>query len=370
MYYTTEKRDSLVLEVHFCIISFMPVKEGTPNNVERSVLKGRMRSGLQQPLVAIVSENPERSFQAQYLPRLFPTDDRVKWDNEGNVWIVSYRSKDKVKDVDYERWGIYKDVEAAIRGTGYVAEAYGKDGERSTNVKNVITQVRDLSRSFQRPGITLLEINQMAQVAATTLVENNYDTAVKPEKQEVVKKIMEAVRVDKLDRVNPSRSRLILSHAWVDLIQELLIDQRIEDKYSALRSALIRSREFQRFLLEQAAAYLEDAVTLRRGDYEEARTIRELKIFARRYLSNHFINTKPYSRVAAKSRFLIVHTGTQKEIGSLSGYIGNDAEIYKGTPQLSQLDGRDRKKRLSQISTAIKEVLKEGEDALVPKDNQ
>lgn len=345
----------------------------TPNNIERGVLKKRSGTALATRVFGnkpyIEPENPAKSREVRDLPSLIPNDHRIRFNPQGDVYIVSYRKKPQ-ETTPRSRWGKYKDIEAAIRGAGYVREAYGMgSGEEIGKVRKVIDLVKGLSSDLQKRGVTPLDMGLMAQDAAAALVKSGFDTAVKFEKRQILEKIMSATNLDRQNRVNPSRSRLILSHAWIDLIQELLVGQRIEDKYGSVRAKLIRSREFQRFLLSQAASYIEDAATLRRGDHEEGRTIRELKAFAQRYLSNQFINTKPYSQVAAVSRYLIMTTGTPLEKQNLAKYIGEDAVIYDVLP-MSRLTPELRKRRLAGIKGRIERVLEDGEVALVPKDSK
>lgn len=358
----------------------MVLKEGEARHkIETSVLKKRAGRRLQHRVpdskAFIVPEDPEKSEYVLQQPRLFPRDHRIRHNPEGEVFIVSYRGKAKKKEeqqpgkVSLIRWSRYSDIETAIRGAEHVRKKYDipNNGEAIGNIRNVIDLVKDLSLELQQRGVTDIGMGLMSTKAGEVLLQNGYDTAVKPGKIKIFEQIMSATNLDSLDRVNPSRSRLILSHVWIDLIQELLVGRRVEEKYKTVREKLIRSREFQRFLLSQAAAYIDESVSQRTGHHEEERTTGELKTFAREYLSSHFINTMPYSQVAAVSRFLIVHKGTPEEVITLSKYIGEDAQMFEGTPRLSQLDGRERKRRLSQISILIKRVLKEGEEALTPK---
>lgn len=340
------------------------------HNIERGVLKKRAGPGLQDRIFngesSIEPENPDKSREVIGFPRLFSSDHRIRYNQEGDVFIVSYRERGEGY---LTRWSTYPDIETAIRGAEHVREKYNiPNGEEIGKVRNVIGLVKDLSVNLQERGIAPLDMRSMAEYAAEALVQSGFDTAVKPKKIQIMEKIMSATDLDKRNRVNPSRSRLILSHAWVDLIQELLVGRRIEEKFGSVREKLIRSREFQCFLLSQAVEYIDEAVGQRTGHHEEERTIGELKTFARDYLSSQFINTKPYSQVAAISRFLITHTGTQEELIALSRYIGDNAQIFEGTPRFSHLGGGDKKRRLLQISKAITGVLKDGENALSPKE--
>lgn len=347
----------------------MVLKEGEVhhNRIERHVLKARAGTAeerLNKKKADIEAKNRERDLEIGSHPRLFPGDYRIRHSPTGEVYVRTYRTKEKIRPI----WLPYPDIETAIRASEHIMEKYEiPDGNEIGKVRNVIGLVKDLSSELQQRGVTEIGMGLMSTKAGEVLAENRYDTAVGPGKKKILEQIMSATNLDSLDRVNPSRSRLILSHVWIDLIQELLVGRRVEEKYRTVREKLIRSREFQRFLLSQAAAYIDEAVSQRVGHHEEEMTTRELKTFAREYLSNHFINTMPYSRVAAISRFLIMHTGTSEEVMALSKYIGEDAQMFEGTPRLSQLDGRERKRRLSQISVAIKRILEEGEDALPPK---
>lgn len=268
------------------------------------------------------------------------------------------------------RWSKPEDLEAGIRQADHVREVYDpKTGKEVEKTKLVISLVRDLSVHMQKEILFPLDIQLMAEKSANTLMQAGFIDAQKERRQEVVAKILKAASLDSQHRVNSPRSRLILSHAWVDLIRELLVSKMTENKYASIGAKLIREREFERFLLSQVASHI-GLLTQPGNSFEAARNIAELKFFVRQYLSKDIMRLKPYASLAATSRFLILNTGTQDELNTLRNYIGDKADMYYGTPPFTQLSFGDQTKRLGGIKKNIEQSLDIGELFLYTKTSE
>ncbi len=340
-----------------------PQEAANKHGIERHNLRraGGMQGRLIDPNLVIGEENKARSDEVRHvdIKYLFPTDNRIRYHKyNGDVYLKSYR---KVKSRSLVRWSKLVDLEAAIRLSGHVIEAYDpKTGKEIEKTRTAISLVRSLSIRLQRSGLFPMDMQLMAEDAALELTQAGFINAQKEEKQKTVEKVMKAARLDSVNRVNPSRSRLILSHAWVDLIRELLIGKMTENKYVSIQAKLIRERELERFVLLQTASYI-DELTRGQSSFEESRSAVEFKQFARQFLSNEVVKLKPYSRVAATARFLIMNTGTEEELEKLRKYIGDDAGMYRGTPPLTKLAREEQQKRLRGIKMEIVNILQEGE---------
>ena len=338
-------------------------KEGTANNLERHVLK-RAKS-LQHRLIeseqVFVSENADRQREAfgQHTAFLIPGDDRIRHHRyKGELFLKSYRKVNKQANV---RWSKPEDVEAGIRMADHVREAYDpQTGREIEKTHQVVALVHSLSVAMQQEGVKPLDMQKMAEDAASQLTEAGFINAQKDSRVDTVEKIMRAANLDSRKRVNTPRSRMIVSHVWVDLIRELLVGKMTENKYSRIGAKLIREREFERFLMFQTLAHIAemDGVT---SSFEDARSSRELKMFIGRYLSRDVIKLKPYAKMAARVRFLIMNTGTEEELSQLRQYIGEEADMYRGTPPFTKLEGPDKKRRLQGVRQSLVEGLEVAE---------
>lgn len=345
-----------------------PIEVPPPNKkhgIERKVLKraGGMQGRLIDPTTVYVPENPVRHQEVwnKDTAFVFTTDDRVRHNKyTGDLFIKSYRN---VNGKSLVRWSHPVDVEAGIRLADHVKEAYdsatGREVERT---KGAISLVKDLSVDFQKPGLAPLDIQLMSEEAAATLAKLGFIDAVKEEKLDVVKKIMRAAALDSKTRVNGPRSRMILSHVWVDLIHELLVEKMTGNKYTSIKAKLIREREFERFVLDQTVSHI-DEQTQTSSSFEDRRSVLELKHFVAKYLSSDVVKLKPYSQVAAISRFLLMTTGTQAEFDLLRKYIGDKADAYRNTKPLTDpsLDRADKIIVLADVRKKIIECAEIGE---------
>lgn len=334
------------------------------NAIERYNLKraGGMQARLLDPTMVSMPENQVRHEEVweKDAAFLFGTDNRIRYHKyHGELYIKSYR---KFKGQSRVRWSHPVDVEAGIRQADHVREAYDpKTGNEVEKTKHVIELVRDLSHYFQQPGLTLLDFGLAATQAADTLVQTGFVDAVKEERQDVVDKIMKAASLDSLSRPNASRSRMILSHVWVDLIHELLVHKMTENKYANIQAKLIREREYERFVLGQTVLHIEEQIRASTG-FEDRRSVLELKQFVNQYLGPDVVKLKPYAKKAATARFLIMNTGTKEELEALRKYIGDEADMYYATPTLVQTD---KVRRLTQIKKDISQGLEIGDLFLV-----
>lgn len=336
-----------------------PVETRTKNNIERKILQraGGMQGGLFDVNLTYPPENIVRNTEVwdKNVDFLFPGDDRVRYHRfTGDAFFKSFRN-------GRVRWSKPIDIENGIRLANHVQEAYDpKTGREVEKTKQVISLVRDLSISFQKQGLVPLDIQLMAVEAGEKLAGTGFVNAEKESKQEIVGKIVRAASLDSKARVNSARSRLILSHAWVDLIKELLVGKVIENKYGSIGAKFVREREFERFVLSQVNSHIDELLRVS-SSFEDRRNIRELKAFAARYLSRDVIKLKPYSVVAATSRFLIMNTGSKEELDMLKKYIGEDAGMYYGTTPFTKLDKEKQISRLKGVKSMIREGLDIGE---------
>lgn len=369
--------------------------ENTPNAIERELLKrGR---GLQGKMnlgeTVYINENPAIAEQVETFRYLFPFDSRLKYSSEGDIWILSYPpivkslsedmfadlpSSKKQRKFAQRRWSNAQDIEKAIRMANHVAEAYEKDeGEVSKNTLGVVDLVKDLSYEYQKPGITETELTERAQETANTLVATKYANARKPEKLKIKNMLLAAGQKDVLQRINPSRSRMIISNAWIDLSKELIVNRIIGEKYRTMEWKLRQERDFERFCLEQTAARIDEIETIREGSPEFKRLLSELELFVYRYNSSDYVKAKPYSKVAAITRFLmfgngqhaafddngnIDRGGTNPDLQLLAKYIGKEeAQLYWGTPKFKELKPEEKIVRLRTIASSIHQTLEEGD---------
>lgn len=337
----------------------------TQNNVERHILKRAhgLQATLIDPSLVSVPENWARHEEVwgKNVDFTFPADKRVRHHKyEGKLFIKSYR---KIKNINRVRWSRLEDIEAGVRQADHIIDAYDPEGGKEVGkTKQVIELVKDLSKDFQQSGLTHMDIRLIAEKGALGLLQAGFINAQRSQRLEIADKITRAAQLDSKTRVNSSRSRLILSHVWVDLIRELLVGRVTEDKYTSIQAKLIREREFERFLLGQVVAHI-DGLSGKTESFEDPRRLQEIKAFAREYLSPQMVKLKPYARMAAISRFLIVNTGTAEELDALRKYIGDEADMYAGTPALTSqnLSREERIRRLGGIKTMIEEGLEIGE---------
>lgn len=338
-------------------------RPGDKNRIERKVLKraGGMQAQLIDPTTVFIPENQVRHQEVWNKDTvfLFTTDNRIRYNKfTGDLFIKSYR---KVNGQSRVRWSHPVDLEAGIRQADHVREAYDrKTGVEVEKTKGAIGLVRDLSVEFQESGLTPLEIRLMSEKAAATLTDLGFVDAVKEEKQLVVEKIMKAATLDSRTRVNSSRSRMILSNVWVDLIHELLVEKMTENKYASIQAKLIREREFERFVLGQTVSYIDEQARSSSG-FENRRSVLELKQFVKKYLSSDVVKLQPYARVAAISRFLIMNTGTAEELDALRRFIGDDADMYYGTKPFMDLEKPEKTNRLTGVKQKIIQIGEIGE---------
>lgn len=369
--------------------------EKIPNAIEREVLKrGRGLQGrMNLEEVVYFNEAPAVAEQVEPFRNLFFFDDRLKCSPEGDVWILSYPpitkpvTEDMFPDLPpakkprkfvQRRWSNAEDIEKAIRMAGHVADAYEKgQGEAAQNTLGVVDLVKNLSYGYQREGITDEGREELAQETADTLVATKYANARKPEKVKIKNMLLAAGQKDVLQRINPSRSRMIISNAWIDLSRELIVNRIIGEKYRTMEWRLRQERDFERFCLEQTAARIDEIGMVREGSPESKRLLHELEVFVYRYNSSEYVKAKPYSKVAAISRFLMFGDGQQAvfddngridrgelndDLTLLAKYIGKeDAQLYWGTPKFKGLKPNEKMTRLRTIAASIRQTLEEGD---------
>lgn len=360
--------------------------------LEREVLKrgkGLLRQ-MDDQAVLFVDSNIASSMEAESHDPLFPGDKRIRASLAGDIYFISYRSTSRMNalfvdlpegnDTKIEKviWAKSTDVESGIRRSSHIAAKYEPGtGETILNIQEVIQRIHDLSQEYHRSGITEEERQKMAEETAEVLVRTGFANATKPEKVRIMDKVLAAGQRDVLQRINPPRSRMILSNVWIDLTKELIEGRYAKEKYKSIHAKLIRERELERFFLSQVHERINQIDEEREGSREIETEISDIQNFTHQYLNPNQIRVKPYSRAAAIVRFDLFGDGAapafdengevdrQKmnpHLTILSKYIGSDeAQIYKGTPHFKSLSIKDRISRLKGAAFTIEEALNEGE---------
>lgn len=346
-----------------------PVEVIAGNKIERHILRraGGMQGRLFDPDIKANPENVTRHAEVwrDDVSYLFPGDDRVRWNTyTGELFLRSSRQR---KGEQVIRWSKPLDLENGIRMAGRVSESYDpKTGKEMLKIKDAIQLIKGLSQSFQKPGLRSLEMDAFAKEAVDRLSQLGFVSAVNAEKQKIAEQILKAGSRDVLNRVNPARSRLILSNVWVDLIHELLVGKVTENKYASVGAKLTREREFERFVLAQVTSHIEGLLRTPTS-FEDKKNIQDFKVFVRQYLGNDVVRLKPYAKIAAVTRFLVMNTGTKAEHDLLKKYIGEEAEMYYGTKPFTELSQKEREARLKGIRFIIQEELELAEILLHTK---
>ncbi|MFI5265418.1 MAG: hypothetical protein ACHQT7_01610 [Candidatus Levyibacteriota bacterium] len=335
------------------------------NRIERSVLRrGRnlqaKMEGEQMPL--IVDENYAKAEEARGLPPMSGTRNRASYNRHGEIFIVQYRSETVPSK---RRYAKYRDIERAIRGTGYVKEEYDrKNGEAGRKTRGVMAQVRKAAKDFQRRELTNKEIADIAIGTAESLAENGYANAKDLTKQKITRDLLRAQGLDRLGHRNPSRNRLMISHPYIDLERRLLIMNETGTKYDILHSAFIRERALERTFLEAAAEDMEATARLRPGGIRPiSRELPGLKSFVYDYLSPYAIRVAPYAATAAAIRYLILGHMNDTDFSKLEDYLGNEmAKKFVGQKQFRDFTVLGEvQANLRIFAEAIRDVLEYGE---------
>ncbi len=370
--------------------------EATNNAIEREVLKrgGGLQSRMALEDTFYIEERPEISELVAPYDYLFPFDNRIKHSPEGSLWILSYppilkATEDmfpdlppakKPKKVSQRRWSNPDDIETAIRMSGHIADTYKpKEGEVAKDTLGVVDHVKQLSYDYQQPGITEVERENLATQTAEILVATKFANARKPEKLKIRNMLLHAGQRDSLARLNTSRSRIIISNAWIDLSRELIVNRTIGEKYRTMEWRLMQERDMERFCLEQTVARINALNGRRTSSPEFTRLRKDLELFVYTYNSSDYIRAKPYSNIAAISRFLMFGDGQKpavdesgnvvtdemnSDLKTLSRYIGADAGMFWGTRNFRTLTSDEQLRRLEAVGVAISQTLEEGANNL------
>lgn len=346
----------------------MVERGGTPTNrIERKAL--RRGRGLQQVMqdqpALIMDENYARAEETRGLPPMVGTRNWARYNKSGEVFIVQYRNE---SDTIKRRQPKYRDIEHAIRGTGYVKEAYDrKNGEAAKKTRAVMGQVRRAARAFQQPGLTNKEIAGIAVETADALVTAGFANARDRDKKKITRDLLRAQGLDRLGRVNPSRNRLMNAHPYIDLERRLLIINETRTKYEILNNAFIRERVLERGFVEATAEYMDRVAELRPGIREPiSRELPGLRDFVFNYLSPRAVHVAPYVATATAVRYLIIGHMNDADIIKLREYLGPElAEKFVGLKQFRYMNVSEAQDRLKMCAAALRDVLDFGDRNLL-----
>lgn len=341
---------------------------GTPKNrIERHTF--RRGKGLQQAMqdqpALIVDENYARAEEVRGLPFMHGTRNWAKSNKSGEIFIIQYRDE---SDVVKKRQPKFKDIEHAIRGTGYVREEYErKHGEAGQKTRAVMAQVRDAARAFQKPGLTTKDIVDIAVRTADSLVINGFAGSKNRGNKKIASDLLKAQGLDILGRPNPSRNRLMEAHPYIDLERRLLVINETGTKYEILQNAFIRERALERTFLEVTADYMEKVSKLEPGIREPiSRELPGLKDFVFNFLSPNAIRVAPYRETATAVRYLIVGHMNDADFSKLEEYLGPQvARKFLGQKQFRYNTVPDAQARLKICAEALRDVLEYGERNLL-----
>lgn len=355
-------------------------------NIERNILKrgGGLEGKMQGEQVFYVPSDEVKNRQVEELPPLLPFDRRIRVATTGELYVKSYLtskpinspfadySGENYKSIQKVIWNESPDIENAIRRTEHIKTKYEpKTGEVIQGTKDVIGQIFELSDAFHQSGITEQQRIQMIENSASVLASAGFVNAKKPEKQEIVRKIMAAGSRDSLQRINPPRSRLILSNAWIDLTRELIVGRMVKEKYNGIHERLLRERQMERFLLKQTAMRLNEIKMTRDRSVERDQAFKDLSKFIYQYNSPEHIKAKPYSHAAAKVRFFRFGDGDveneNNNLQTLKKYIGDDYEAFRGMKKFDKLNTEEISKRLDDMNHEIQKAIDFGDENLPVK---
>lgn len=361
------------------------MNEGMPTNrIERHILKqgGGLQAEMEFEPTIYMAENEERSREVAGLQNLLPFERRMRYDQQGDIFVRSsppkrtqpdmfpYIVRKKSPRVAYVRWSKLGTIETAIRQASHIAEQYGKSGETTKSTLTVVDTLKGLTQAYQQSNVDEEARLQLEVETAAILEQTGYANATKPEKQGIATQIVSAAKRDSKERINRSRSRLILSHVWIDVSRELIVGRKAGEKYSTLRELLLRERALERFCLEQTEERIENILSIRQGSPELEGLMRDLKLFVYTYNSGEYVKVKPYSRAAAITRFALFGdgqkqddvTGISSDVRKLAQFLGMEEALrYSGAEHFTKLSPEAQRRRLRLVQNEIAEALEKGE---------
>ncbi len=324
-------------------------------------------------------ENPETDAFVQTLPRLIPFDSSMRSELDGSLWIgfdrQSQRPEDKGQIKRVLRWSHAEDIDSGIRMLkNHIAMAYGKDGESRGHVLTVVQQSNKILNRMQQSGITESELADLKNESAEALARSKFFTTYSPVKSRAATKTIAAVDKDILGRINPPRTRFMISKIREDLVRELFYADRIRGKNARRGVELVREREYERLCLETFKAETDELLQDRigSGEFDD-----RVQFYLRRIhwvLSPRAIRVSPYSPLAAEIRFGLYATGNDQEVALLAGYVGDeeaatiqDAHEDFDSPSISAFR---KKEILEDMSGKVAQVLEQSNIRLITPKSQ
>jgi|GEM_PF-4156364 len=298
----------------------------------------RTLSGLQEkmakePTAFLVSS--EKTREIENWPPLVPGEKRVRVDPlTGELGISSWRVIDqsgekispdgvtilmpqgrgRIKGSARQVWSRYPNVETAIRSVIHILEKYDKkSGAAIINTLNSIEIVREILRGYRTGEINPYNLDEIAERVADELDKVGLSTATKPNKKRLKEQIEKAVGRDSLKRFNPLIGRTRAVSAWLKLVRELLVGEKVRGKYSRILDLLLKQRETERDFISQVV----EVINLALEPEAEKNLVGYIEylrlIFFTRNLDDQVVKTAPYRKPAMVAHYWLFRSSLMRD---------------------------------------------------------
>ncbi len=318
-----------------------------------------------------------------------PKEKRVRIDSSGIIHIDFYKTKKMKPKGEKDRLERpYPDgIESAIRACFHIVDKNKPKGETTQNLLGILDLTRSLYEQFTNGQINEANLPQYVESAYKTLEDSHLLKPHSPNRQDAVKKILNALKKDSIGRFNPLKSRSQLGSADIRIIEEVLYTGFVEKKYSFIASLLLLERERERFYLEEVVRKSHEFLGRSFVSLDETeKAAIELRKQFNTYLYPDAIKTAPYRGPAVMS--MIYTWGFPEDEVANTYWVKISSDLF--TPELtneytnelqrenqyfdlspSKMISLSRlKKRISNVISFIGRTLEEGEANLAKYYNE
>jgi hypothetical protein len=256
----------------------------------------------------------------------------------------------KPTKVIYQKWARYRDIETAIRAASHIYEKHESgSGEVAENTRRLLDFSQYLLDVVRVDSPTLERLGELTTEVETRLMELGFARAIKPVKKRLAEQLIVGSGVDSMGRINKLISRTRIASAWLKIVEEIVFNMRVEDKYSRLEFALGNERSLERFYLKQTLGWSEKLIEAPEDDPEFTIKYRHLRSFSHRYLDSTHIKAAPYrvpSLVFTKYLFGSVTEAEKRLFGMLQIDPQMTHELFRPiSPDAPTLDFKEKLNR-------------------------